>query len=279
MELMFNELSVDVLADDKYQAIEIMTHFAKTYKRSRDFGFKRIRSDKNVAEITLAVNYTVHNWLTDNSVNKNLKDFMFGSIVTPFISEDRPDVEDAYIKTDYFYKKNDTDKAKCLGLAASYLCELPAISLNTSEEWQRNLLPIILKNRDTEEEHQHQVLNVFEEDCFNKESIREFVENLGKVKLQKSPLSPNEKDIHLAKHHGKKELQILCDKLKNNEYVVAMRSTNWGGNTFIRKIHKNGVIEITIVNSPRRYALLVKTTGRNYRETEAIAKELKERYS
>lgn len=92
-------------------------------------------------------------------------------------------------------------------------------------------------------------------------------------------MRPDEKDIHLADHHGKNELKALCDRLKQNEYVKAMRSTGWGGNTFIRKIHKNGVVEITLFKSTRKYALQVQTTGRNYRETEAIANRLRERYS
>ena len=58
-----------------------------------------------------------------------------------------------------------------------------------------------------------------------------------------------------------------------------MRSTNWGGKNFIRKKHKNGVIEIVLIDSEKEYALWVQTTGRNYRETEVIAKKIEERYS
>ena len=94
-----------------------------------------------------------------------------------------------------------------------------------------------------------------------------------------TPLKPDEKDIHLADHHGKDVLKVLCDRLKYNEYITAMRSTDWGGNSFIRKIHPNGVVEITLIKSERKYALWIQTTGRNYRETEAIANKLREIYS
>lgn len=120
---------------------------------------------------------------------------------------------------------------------------------------------------------------MFDESCFGEEGIAAFVENLGEVELIETTLKPDEKDIHLADHHGKDELKALCDRLKHNEYVIAMRSTDWGGKTFIRKIHKNGVVEITLFKSKRKYALWVQTTGRNYRETEAIAIKLRERYS
>ncbi|MCC5916086.1 MAG: hypothetical protein JJU02_02040 [Cryomorphaceae bacterium] len=277
MELMFNELSVVPYSANKYEAIERMTLLAKTFKKARDFGFKRIRSDVSVSEIRLADNYTVHSWLIDSAVSPELKGFMFGSIITPFINEEDGQVEEAYIEAEYFYVKNEIEKIPCLGLAAAHLYELPSISLNTCDEWQRNLLPIIVAKDDKSEDYQ--IPNVFDETCFAEAGIIAFVENLDEVELLETTLNPNEKDIHLADHHGKNELKALCDRLKQNEYVVAMRSTYWGGNTFVRKIHKNGVVEITLIKSQRKYALLVQTTGRNYRETEAIANKLRDRYS
>ena len=160
---------------------------------------------------------------------------------------------------------------------STFVYELPSISLNTSDEWQRNLLPIIVEKNGTSEEHQ--IPNVFHESCFGKESIAAFVENLGDLELVKTPLNPDKKHIHLADHHGKDELKALCERLKQNEYVEAIRSTGWGGDKFIRRIHKDGVVEITLSKSQRKYALRVETTGRNYRETEAIANILRERYS
>jgi hypothetical protein len=65
----------------------------------------------------------------------------------------------------------------------------------------------------------------------------------------------------------------------NNPHVINAISTDWGGNSFIRKINKNGTIEIVLIDTERRYALLVQTTGRNYRETETIAKLLEKEYS
>lgn len=277
MEIMFNELSACSYSSNKYEAFERMTQFVKAFIKSRDFGFKRIRSSLSVSEIHLTDDYTVVSWLNDRSISRDLKSFMYGSIIIPFINDADVKIEDQFIEADFFYKRNEDEKESCLGLAAAYLYELPSISLNSAEEWQRNLLSILIEKDCTSEEHQ--IPNVFSESCFSNESISVFIENLGEVELIESPLKPDEKDIQLSDHHGKKELRAFCDKLKHNQYITSMRSTNWGGNTFIRKIHKNGVIEITLQNTDRKYALNIQTTGRNYRETEAIAQKIRERYS
>lgn len=275
MELIFNELSVAPFSTNKYQAIDKMINFARTFNRSRDFGFKRIRSDVSVSEIKLTQDYTVYNWLIDSAVSPELKAFMFGSIITPFINEDDEEVEDAYIKAEFFYQ-DEVNKLASLGLAAAHLYELPCISFD-SRQWQRNYLPLIVDRDNNVDEYQ--IPNVFSEDCFSVESISVFIENLGELELQECSLNAEDKDVHLADHHGKRELQELCDRLKFNDYVISMRSTNWGGNTFIRKVHSDGVVEITLFKSQRKYALWVQTTGRNYRETELIASKLRERYS
>lgn len=277
MELFFNELSNVPNSLDRYDANEKMIQFAKTFVKSRDYGFKRIRSHVSVSEIQLTNDYTVLSWLNDSYVSRELKAFMYGSIITPFINDADEEVEDAYIEAGYYYK-NEENESECLGLTAAYLYESLTISLNSSEEWLVNKLPLTVEKEETLKEFS--IPNVFSENCFIDKAILGFVENLAELELQESPLKADDKDIHLADHHGKDVLKLLCNKLKHNEFIISMRSTNWGGNTFIRKIHKNGgVIEITLCSSERRYALWVQTTGRNYRETQAIAKILNDKYS
>ena len=158
--------------------MERMTLFAKTFKKSRDFGFRRIRSDVSVSEIRLTDDYTVHSWLIDNAVSPELKGFMFGSIITPFINDEDAQVEEAYIEAKYFYKKDEVTNLECLGLAAAHLYELPTISLNTSDEWQKNLLPIIVDKDGASKDHQ--IPNVFTESCFGEKNIAAFMKILVK---------------------------------------------------------------------------------------------------
>jgi hypothetical protein len=96
--------------------------------------------------------------------------------------------------------------------------------------------------------------------------------------LVKTPVLPENKKAHLSDHHGKKELNALCERIRNNPFVLEMQSTGWGGKEFIRKIHANGLIEIVLYKTEKQYALNVQTTGTDLLETTAIAEILQNKY-
>ncbi|MDR2773627.1 MAG: hypothetical protein LBC19_02585 [Tannerella sp.] len=272
MEMMFNELSV-MSAADKYTAQNKLALFAKTANRARKEGFRHIRSHYDTNQIRLAEDYTLFDWLNDKSVPKDYRDYMYGMIVLPFIKEDDMEIEEHYVAANYYFEDKDANisKTECLGLAAAYLYETLSISLSTSPMWEQYKLPVIIEEK--AQVSLASVYNITSPASFVPEII-DFIDEIKELTLIETAIAPNEKSIHLSHHHGIRELQNLCDQLKNCSYVEEMCSTNWGGSTFIRKAHKDGIIEIVLFNTEKRYALSVKTTGRNLRETEAIAKIL-----
>jgi hypothetical protein len=84
--------------------------------------------------------------------------------------------------------------------------------------------------------------------------------------------------VHLADHHGKKELGEFCKKLKQCPYVINIQSTDWGGKKLIRKINNDNSVEIVLYWTEKEYALKVFTTGRNQKETEIISNIILEKY-
>ena len=86
------------------------------------------------------------------------------------------------------------------------------------------------------------------------------------------------KGVSFAGIYSQQELNALWNKLKKSPYVTDALSIEWGGKRFIRKTYSSGAIEIVDNSTDEGYALLVQTTGRNMRETDAIAEILKERY-
>lgn len=279
MELLFNELSIQPPCIDKYHALDRMNKFAETVRVAAQKRFNHIRSHVYVNQIALADDYSVHDWLMDRDVPKNHKDFLIGKFKYPFIKEEDEGIEEEYVNACYYFEneKHEIEKTECLGLASAYLYETLCVSLLAKPIWSEVKLPILIESEAgtlvTD------VLNVSSKESFDDSEVSEFIDHIASVTLVESELNPNDKRIHLAHHHGQDDLQILCDRLKQSPYVVEMRSTDWGGRKFIRKVQKDGVVEVVLIRTQRQYALCVQTTGRNYRETEAIAKILYEKYA
>jgi len=280
MELALNELSIFAEAD-KYKANDRMTEFAKTVAEGKRKGFKKIRSRFAAAEIKIAVDYSMENWLNDRSfaAAKDYKDILFGMIVLPFIKEEDASIEEEYIQANYFFEdaENGIAKTECVGLASAFLYDTLSISFSALPQWRKIEIPIIIETENNSETAV--VYNVFSNASLNSAEILTQIESRAEVKLIETEIKPTDKKRHISAHHGMKELNELCDQLAWHPYVEEMRSTNWGGTKFIRKTTKEGYIEIVLHKTQRKYALSVKTTGRNKRETDKIAEILTERYS
>lgn len=279
MELMYNELSVDALSPDRFAANSKMQLFSETIAEARQKGFLRVRSHHDSHQIQLTADYTLYDWLNNKEVSEILRNNMYGMLVLPFIRDEDEEVAAHYVEADYFFEDaaNGIAKTSCAGLAAAHLYETLSVSLQSSPAWTKNLLDITIEangNSTTE-----QVNNVFSRACFALPAISDIVENLGELDLQETPIAVDDKQVHLTSHHGQKELKALWNKLKNSPYVTEGLSIEWGGKRFIRKTYANGQIEIVDDSTDEGYALLITTTGRNKRETDAIAEILKERYS
>lgn len=279
MELLFNELSVTTLSGNQFDANEKMKVFSETVGCARKNGFRNIRSHYAAYQIGLSENYNLHNWLNNKDVSEIFRNNLYGMIILPFINEDDEEIEAAYIESEYFFEDQPSGitKTKCLGLASAYLYETPTISFASLSVWENNILQIIIEN--SEVSTTGDVLNISKKETFAEKVITTFIENQGEIVLEETMLEPDNKKYHFSPHHGTKELTDFWTKLKLSPYVIETRSTDWGGKRFIRKIERTGVLEIVLTDSERQYALWVQTTGKNYRETKAIAEKLEEEYS
>ena len=88
----------------------------------------------------------------------------------------------------------------------------------------------------------------------------------------------SEKKIHFREDHGIDVLKRFADRIVHSDYVVEIVNSlpfNSHISRFIKNVYKNGQIEIVLYWEDAGYGMLLQTTGRNYRETEAIAEILK----
>jgi putative CRISPR-associated protein (TIGR02619 family) len=99
--------------------------------------------------------------------------------------------------------------------------------------------------------------------------------------LPKDLTDPKKKKIKIGDQHGKDELKALAEKLCQSPFVVEVVNSlpyNSELSNPIRKIKDDGKIELVMTKTDAGYGLCVQTTGRNKKETGAIARILVEKY-
>lgn len=99
--------------------------------------------------------------------------------------------------------------------------------------------------------------------------------------LKRTTIKPQDKKIHLRDDHGKDVLMHWSKRLVNSPYVEEIiNSIPFNPRTTepIRTTTDDGLLELVLTKTDAGYGMVVKTTGKNKRETEEIARILKERY-
>ncbi|MDW7678983.1 MAG: hypothetical protein SCK70_00335 [bacterium] len=131
MDLFFNELSLTE-ADHPKTAKVWLADLIKLFQISQTKECKGLKTSNDIWEKRIAPNYTIANWLTDNSVDRELRLFFKSQALKyPFIDDliERK-TEDGQRLFDFKYKDQ---YAK--GLGAAYLFDALAISCDSSSEW------------------------------------------------------------------------------------------------------------------------------------------------
>ena len=86
-------------------------------------------------------------------------------------------------------------------------------------------------------------------------------------------LRAEDKEITLRAEHGIDESKNFSKRLIRCPYVIKVVNSlpfNSHERKFIRRIRENGLIEIVLPWTDKGYGIVVKTTGRTFRETESI---------
>jgi len=280
MEMIYNELSSLPKFANTNIANEQIACLIKTYAKAKIHKFNKIRFFKNLHEVEVCENYTFFDWLNTTS-QKNLKDLLLEARAYPFIADEDEEQIDEYINHKYFYENLNCnfEQTECMGLAAAHIYDTLSIGLSQNDLWKINRI-LITKVKDDEKIFETcEIKNVYSPTCFDDKMIADYISSLGEITLLKTELLPKDKKVHLSTHHGLKELSDFSKRLILDDFIIEIKSTDWGGKKFIRRIFNDGIIEIVLINTERKYALRVQTTGRNYRETFLIAKHIEHEYS
>lgn len=272
-DMVFNELSIEPPAKDKTEGYARIAKFIETFKCGRQYGFNRVRFEDSFDQILLYPEYTLNNFCNEQ---RTLGILLRGLARYPFIDDDSEE-EKRYIENCFVILKNG-ERLLSYGLAAAYLYTTLGIGFASDAFWEdfQHLLEIQGDDRKTAT-----VYCVSTPDHFKNAAIEQWLESSRKIELVKCPLSTHDKHISLRDDHGKDILMQFSKKIVQSPYVVRIVNSlpfNPAERKFLKHIRANGIIEIVLTDTDRGLGLVVKTTGRNARETKRIAQILQEKY-
>ncbi|MEA3266891.1 MAG: hypothetical protein U9P42_08100, partial [Candidatus Fermentibacteria bacterium] len=224
--------------------------------------------------------YTVTNWLTDQTVSRTLQDLLLGLKRFPYIDENDENIEDKFIQNYYSVyapANGDIDGKEVEGLAVAFLYNTLAVSLQTDVFWNQIEISLLEKHEDYEKT----VLVKHVNDSDHILEHQEWIDSCRPVELPESQLAEADKEISLRDDHGKDVLQTFSNRLIRSPYVEKVINSlpfNPHQRNFIKNISLNGKIEIVLVQTDQGLGCVIQTTGRNLQETKRIAEILEKKY-
>ncbi|MDR0681773.1 MAG: hypothetical protein LBG15_08000 [Dysgonamonadaceae bacterium] len=275
MELVFNELTSQPYAKDFTGCYSRITQFVKTYKASKTHGFRRVRIQPAFDQIMLKDDFSLNDFVHDPRA-KTLAVIMLSICHYPFIDDDTGE-EKRYIQNNFSLLK-DGNKIPVYGLAAAYLYQTICIGFCT--EPFREALQFELQIEGSEKDCV-KILSVSRPEHFEEQVFLEWKSQSAEIRLADCDIPVTDKRISLRDDHGKTVLQKFAERLILSPYVIEVVNSlpyNPHETGFIRKIKPCGLIEIVLTGTDKGLGLVIKTTGKNYSETEKIAQILKENF-
>lgn len=277
MKLAFNELSFLPLNDNPHRLLNHFSQLLKTFAHARElFNFDHILFPAGMASTQVTAENNLAEWLA--SLSTSDKNRIFSIIYRKPFLQDAIRLHESEL-TAYYYQNLEIgiDQEYCDGLATADMLEIPSISLKNHPAWEIPKITIYKENQESTNPISRDVFNLSTTEGLDNTEFQSFVESIGRIELIKSPLSHDEKTINLRSDHGSDILLEFAKKIVRSAYVEAIINSlpfNPHTSRFIRNITKDGLIEIVLHWEDAGYGMVVKTTGRNYRETETIAKIL-----
>lgn len=281
MNIVFNEISFLPYHDNEYVLKENFLLLMKVFEKAKEnYGFTHMLFPINIRDIKVTSNKTFFEWVC-GITHQGEKNKILSIVKRPFAEDALADrVGDI---SRYYYTNTEAGipDTYCYGLTAAYVMKSLCSSLSLHHFWNETQIEFHKIINDKFETEEVTVNNISEEDHFENQIISRFIENLGEIALEETSLSPEDKPISLREDHGKDKLMAFSKKIRRSKHVLSVINSlpfNPKAINLIKEIYPDGKIELVLYWEDAGYGIVIQTTGRNYRETEAIANILKEEF-
>ena len=281
MNLVFNEMSFLPHTENEHTLTQNFLGLIKTFEKAKElYGFIHFVFPANIGTLQVTPNKTFLEWAY-NIAHTGEKNKILSVVKRPFGNEVLGEqVGDLSM---YYYVNADAGipETYCSGLATAYVEVSLCSSLSSMPFWETKKIEfqkIINEDLDTE---QVSVNNISKEEHFNDADIKTFIEYLGDVNLSETDVNPQDKPIALRDDHGKDKLLAFSKKVRTSKYVHSVINSlpfNPKAINLIKEIYPDGKIEMVLYWEDKGIGIIIQTTGKNHRQTEAIANILKKEF-
>lgn len=284
MELIFNEISFKPYSN----SIELKEKFLemlKLYRELKDkYNLKNLLFPSETSTYEVLNEHTKFiNWV--QSLDRTSKDIILSVVNKRPYTEEILNDNEQDTTSKYYYENTEIsiEQEYCIGLGICHSKGRIAISLNNHKCWNSHIITFkkILDN-----DFNTQPVNVYNICKSEQELNRELLHRLEyynkDLQLVETNVLPKNKEVKLSgDHHGNNKLREFAQKLLQNKYVKqVINNIDFSPNcsNLIKRVYDDGTIDIVLYWEDAGYGMKIQTTGRNYRETEAIAEILKKEF-
>ena len=274
MEACFNDIST--LPIDAKSASELLGKYASVIKGVYARGYNKIRYDKELSSIYLYDEVSIRD-LCKKHPREIEYQLILSTFTQPGIDEQNEEFVKKFVNTSFELPTDSKGRiANCFAYA--YASNTICVGFESDSVWQQCM---------------HSMNVTCDENCvqlqwpcisnvnhLSSSAFLNWFEQNTPLILTESKINPNDKTIHITDDHGKDVLLALSARIKNNKYVEEIYSAPYKPyhNKFIYEINPSGEVTIVLTQTPQHLSLTLKTTGRNLRETKAIADIIERQY-
>ena len=256
-----------------------MDKYILTLKNAGLHGIKKVRYADDLTSVLLTDTCSMQDYCNTRMNIDGIR-LVLSMATKPQVPEDNDAVLKSYLETETSIIQNDSlvqadgfNAAFCIG---TYCIGFASDAFWTGLQYQIN----VSSNGESE---QHIWFCVSAPEHYEDAEFQEWIDNQLPLELQTSVLEPAKKFIKLRQDHGKDKLMEHAKLLVNSPYVDSVLTSLPFENYTKKYINKqsdfaHGLVDVVLFWEAQGYSMRVKTTGRNIRETLAIAELLTKQY-
>ena len=256
-----------------------MEKYIPTLKSAGLHGIKKVRYAGDLTSVRLSEEYSVQDYCNTH-MKENGAILVLSMATKPQVPEGDDNVLENYLETQTSVNRDDV-LVEADGFNAAFCMGTYCIGFASDAFWSKLQYQIKVSNNGSDEQHVWYCVSVPEH--YDNGEFQEWIEQRLPLELQTTALSPDKKPISLRDDHGKDKLMEHARNLMNSSYVEGVLTSlpfSSFTKTYINKQSDfaHGLIDVVLFWEDKGYCMRVKTTGRNIRETIAIAEILTKKY-